>query len=441
MTIENVASIINQVASTTKKNEKVEILAQHKDNTLLRKVLNHIFNPYIKTNIAKKKLSKNVSGEPSLYIKSFEDYMNYLGASTGKDENILVVKKFINSNAKELHWLLEAMATKTLKIGATASTINKAFNENFIPTFDVMLADKYIDEKKVKGVKKVVENWLKFVGKRVIATKKLDGNRVAIFVCDDGSVELYSREGHKLEGYHELEDAFSAFPRGFVYDGEVLATNEEGLNSKELFKKTSRIVKKKGAKSGLEFHSFDIIPIHEFETGGWDVTTERRKHYLSNVINDKYHPLVFYVEPLYVGDFDKKIIEDLADEAKANEEEGIMVQTADTGYECKRTKNVLKVKSFESADLRCLDVYEGKSGKNIGKLGGLILDYKGHRVNVGGGFSDEQRMDFWKDNSLVVGKIIEITYFEELVDDEGDLDLRFAQFKAVREDKTEPSYY
>lgn len=436
-----VAEIINCIKDDASKKGKEETIRINKDNKLFTDVLHFIFNPYIKTNIATKKLAKKIDKDASESITSIYHYMDYLKHSTGKDDQIVVVQDYIASQPVELHWILEAMATKTLKIGATASTMNKALGEGFIPTFDLMLAEKYIETKKIKGVPKVYEHWNRYIGKRVIATKKLDGNRVAIFVRSPNDVKLYTREGHVMEGFHEIEKEFSRFPIGRVYDGELLATNEEGLNSQDLFTKTSKIVKKKGIKTGLEFHAFDTLPIDDFEKGGLDISAELRKEALEYILEMVQSDIVKYVEPTYIGLFDFDLIEGLAQKAKDNEEEGIMVQLADAPYSCKRVFDILKVKSFESADIRCLDIYEGKSGKNIGRLGGLVLDFKGHRVNVGGGFSDELRVSIWEDPSQVIGKIVEIKYFEEFESDDGSLDLRFATFKDIRTDKSEPSYY
>lgn len=447
MNIKEVATILKQIGSTAKKTEKESLLQLYKDNPLLKKTLWFIFNPYVKTNIAKKKIAKKVKATPLTNIKNFDEYMDFLGTCTGKDSEIASVQQYIESQPTEIQWLLEAIAIKDLKIGATATTINKVFGEGFIPQFEIMLAEKYVDIKRTidkntgEKKEKIVENWRQYVGKRVIATKKLDGNRALVFVRENGKIDIYSREGHKLEGFVELEEEFKYFPRGQVYDGEILATNEEGLNSKELFKKTSKIIKKKGEKRGLEFHAFDLLPIEAFEKGGFDVPCEKRKWSLRGLVLAHSRGLIKYVEPLYIGEFNKEIIDKLAEEAKANEEEGIMVQLANAGYECKRTKAILKVKSFQSVDVRCVDVYEGLSGKNIGRLGGVIVDYKGNLVRVGGGFSDEERTLFWENKDLILGKIIEITFFEEFEDEDGKLDLRFAHFKCIRDDKTESSYY
>lgn len=440
-TIVEVAKIIESIGNTSGKKAKKDILTNHKDNKMLCDVLNHLYNPYVKTNIAKKKFEKDVAVATEHLLQDVHEYMDYLSKSTGKDENVAVVRAFVESQPKEIYWLLEAMAIKKLTIGATGNSINEAFGYSFIPTFELMLAEKYIEVKRVKGEFKAYEHWKKYVGRRVIATKKLDGNRACIFTRENGKIEVYSREGHLLEGLVEIEAVFAQFPKGQVYDGELLATNEEGLNSKDLYKKTSSIMRKKGLKKGLEFHAFDLLPIEKFEQGGFEVTCEVRKKALKQVVENQNHELVKYVEPLYIGEFNKEIIEGLADEAKANEEEGIMVQLADVGYACKRTFDILKVKSFESADLRCLDIYEGKSGRNIGSLGGVVLDFHDNRVNVGSGIPHELRDAIWANPELVLGKIVEIQYFEAFEEEDGTLDLRFASFKTIREDKTEPSYY
>ncbi|WP_313956627.1 ATP-dependent DNA ligase, partial [Bacillus pumilus] len=284
-------------------------------------------------------------------------------------------------------------------------------------------------------------NYERYEGKEVIVTKKLDGNRYAIFVRDDGSVKLYSREGHILDGCEEIEEAMSDFPRGYVYDGEILATNEEGLSSQELYTKTSKILRKKGVKKGVEFHAFDIIPIPEFEKGYWGVCCKQRKSGLKKLIEKMDKHLIKNVDTIYVGEYDFDEIERLSELAKENKEEGIMVQLADASYQCKRTFDILKVKSFESADIRCLDVYEGKKESTKGKLGGVVLDFKGYRVNVGIGFSEQERIDLWKNPDQIIGKIVEIKYFEQFLQDDGTIDLRFASFKTIRTDKTEPSYH
>lgn len=440
--MKQVAEILLQVNATSSKKEKEAILALHKENTLLRDVLNQIFNPFLKTNIAKKKLAKKVKVPPTANITELKEFLHYLqNQSSGSDTDIANIQSYITNQPEDLWWLFEAMAIKTLKFGFTESTINKAFDEDFIPTFDVMLAEKYTEEKrKADGTKVVKNNYERYIGKEVIATPKLDGNRCVVFVHENGHIELLSRSGKDLEGYTEIIEAFKFFPKGFVYDGELLAINDSEFNSKELFQKTQTIVRTKGEKTGVMFWAFDLLPIAEFKSGGSPHDCIDRKNALKRVIEKYSHPLIQYVEPLYVGTFDEEIIEKLSEEAVAREEEGIMVQLAYAPYQLKRTFDILKVKIFQSADLRVLDVYEGE-GQNVGKLGGCIVDYKGYEVRVGYGYTKQEREDYWENTDLVIGKIIEVKYFEESQDMNGNLSLRFPGFKTIRDDKTEPSYY
>lgn len=446
--LKDTVSIFKQIQSVSGRIDKESILKNNINNEEFKFILEFLYNPYKLTGIKVKKLLKyiNFTSDKVKQFKDVHEAIDYITVNcTGRDEDVMVIANFINTYDTDInspvHDFLQDLFTKSFKCGITAATINKVFKYTFIPEFDVMLAEKFIETKKIKGEKKIVEHWRRYIDQLVVATTKLDGNRCAVFVNYDGGVKLFSREGHELEGFVELEEAFKQFPSGLVYDGEIIATNEENLNSKDLFQKTSKVVRKKGIKKGVEFHAFDLIPINEFKNGYYDMECVRRKEILQRTINMINHPLVFNVDPLYVGIFDKEMIDELADKAKSNGEEGIMVQLANAGYSCKRVFDILKCKSFESADLKCIDIYEGKTGKNIGRLGGVVLDYHGYPINVGGGFSDEQRILYWSNPELILGKIIEINYFEEFQDENGKLDLRFATIKTIREDKTEPSYY
>ncbi len=440
--IKEVANILTEIKNSDGKLQKEKVISDNKNNQLFLDVLNHLYNPYVKTNIAKRKLSKAIVLKPKSGNLNIYEYMTFLQKATGTDEEIGVVQSYIESQLEEVRWLLESLATKDLKIGITLKTINKALGYDLIPQFELMLSDKWIDSSKSK--KKIINNWERMIDKEVVATTKLDGIRAVVFVTEDG-VKMYSRSGHELDGYIDLEKEFKKLAKGYVYDGEIVAKNFDNLDSKELFQLTSSKTRSKGIKKDVDFWAFDMINIDEFKKGISETKTSIRKGLLQDLIEeiDGYDGLenTHYVYPLYEGVFNKDELEELSDRAKNNGLEGIMVQLSDAPYECKRTKDILKMKAFESADLRCVDLYEGKTGKNIGKLGGLVLNYKGHLVNIGGGFTDEQRDIFWNNRNLVLNKIIEINYFEEFENEDGRLDLRFGTFKEVRNDKDEESYY
>ena len=121
-------------------------------------------------------------------------------------------------------------------------------------------------------------------------------------------------------------------------------------------------------------------------------------------------------------------------------QEGMMINVYGAPYEFERSKNMLKVKQMYPVDLRVVDVLEG-SGANKGKVGALVVNYKGNPLKVGSGLTKEQREKFWEDKSLILGKIITIKYFEETTNKKNnEKSLRFPIFLEVRYDKDEESY-
>ena len=70
-----------------------------------------------------------------------------------------------------------------------------------------------------------------------------------------------------------------------------------------------------------------------------------------------------------------------------------------------------------------------------------MIDYKGNNVNVGSGYSDIQREEFWSNKDNYIGRILEVKYKEESKDKTtGLLSLQFPTFVCIREEGKEVSY-
>ena len=110
----------------------------------------------------------------------------------------------------------------------------------------------------------------------------------------------------------------------------------------------------------------------------------------------------------------------------------------DVGYEGKRSKNLLKVKSFYDAEYEVLGwdidnhevVRDGKS-ESMTMLAQVWIEHKGYIVKVGSGFSQEQRLEYM--DGSIVGKQITVQYFEETHNDKGGISLRFPTVKHIYE--------
>ena len=59
--------------------------------------------------------------------------------------------------------------------------------------------------------------------------------------------------------------------------------------------------------------------------------------------------------------------------------------------------------------------------------------HKGDPVDVGSGFSLEQRRRFYKNPNEILGKTITVNYFEETVNQHGKNSLRFPVIKTIYE--------
>ena len=144
------------------------------------------------------------------------------------------------------------------------------------------------------------------------------------------------------------------------------------------------------------------------------------------------------VEMFYDG-YEHSEIWKWLDYAEEHDYEGCIVNL-DACYECKRTKSLLKVKRFYTYDLEVVGVEEG-TGRNKGTLGALVVQYKNNTVNVGSGFTDEERRYYWNNQDEIIGRVIEVKFKEITVDKKTGLEsLQFPVYVQRREMGKEPSY-
>ena len=128
----------------------------------------------------------------------------------------------------------------------------------------------------------------------------------------------------------------------------------------------------------------------------------------------------------------------LLDEYRNIGAEGLMCNTNKT-YEFKRSKGCLKLKVMQTMDLKIIDFQEG-TGKYVGKLGALVVDFKGNSVGIGTGFNDIDRQYIWDNRDKLLGRVVELRYFEITKDKNGIESLRFPSYVCIREEGKEVSY-
>jgi DNA ligase-1 len=122
-------------------------------------------------------------------------------------------------------------------------------------------------------------------------------------------------------------------------------------------------------------------------------------------------------------------------QAVAGGYEGIMIKDPDAGYECKRSVAWLKLKPFIEVSLNVQAIEEG-TGRNVGRLGALVCsgsdDGKDITVNVGSGFSDDNRIEFYRDHDSIIGQVVEVRADAITQNQDGTYSLRFPRFLRFR---------
>ena len=117
---------------------------------------------------------------------------------------------------------------------------------------------------------------------------------------------------------------------------------------------------------------------------------------------------------------------------------------ADEPYKGKRSKDLLKIKKFFDDEYKVIDTEMGdfRYVKDSAEweetmLSCVMIQHKNNIVRVGSGFTIEQRQEFYQDPSKIVGKIIQVQYFEETKNQDGGISLRFPTFKYLYGDSRE----
>ncbi len=319
---------------------------------------------------------------------------------------------------------------KDLRCGVSEKTVNSVAKklkkpEYAVPVFEVMLAhDGANHESKITG-KKLVE-------------PKLDGVRCLTVVdFESRTVTQYTRNGKELINFPHIvkafEDNMDNFARSYVFDGEVVSKSFQDL-MKQVHRKSD--VQAQDAKLQL----FDVVPLVEFKKGESVMGQRRRSAFLREnfskifadsgcieIVPQKEFDLDVFTDEIEFKDYNKAMVE--------AGYEGIMIKDPNGKWEGKRSTAWLKQKPFIEVSLEITDVEEG-TGRNVGRLGAIIChgvdDDREIIVNVGSGFTDRDRREFWDSRDTLPGQVVEVRADAITQNQDGTYSLRFPRFMRFR---------
>jgi len=400
--------------------------------------VNNAYNPYITFGLRQvPEISEGITGRENPW-EDFDVLLSHLADRkiTGNEARDSVQAMADRFDTDEWNNFCRNVIRKDLRCGISDKTFNKVVKGSLyeIPIFGCQLATNCEGRPEMRGIKRL--------------EPKLDGVRVLLHVTGSAHSVCYSRNGKVFENFEHIQEQIQknfhklvaangdrTLKYGFWLDGEVT-----GRSFQELMRQARR--KEDVNASDSVFNVFDIIPSDDWGRGYWNAQLHKRIDIL-----EKLRPIIDdmpNVELLTHINVDLSTIEGqnqlkrYANDMVVAGFEGIMIKDINSPYECKRNTSWLKWKPTITVDLTVVNIEEG-TGRNEGRLGALVCegidDGKTIRVNVGSGYSDSDRDDYWTNSNVVIGRTAEVLADAITQNQDGSYSLRFPRFVRFRDDK------
>lgn len=406
-----ITEIVEQLRGTTKRNEKISILTENKDNDLLKATMFMVTDPYI--HFFAHDLSEVEDSSTSLTHEPSEQlmiqYLYDVGVNGNRDEireALSVVSRMVAVD-ESLRDLAECIIRKDLSAGTAVGTVNKVWPK-LARKFDVMKGEERAHLEKMK-----LPLWV---------SQKIDGSRCVITLTPDGEVTIQSSSGraypnltHLHQGIRDLAEKSGLTE--MVLDGELLM-QVDGKMEERAISNGKALKALNGSLSPEEeelFHmfAFDCIhPVSAFLNGKDTTPLEERQNRLHDAE---------YIIPVIgtkVDSFAK--VWEIYDIAVNRGQEGVMVKATGSPYEAKRSKAWTKIKKEHHIDLVVTGWEEhSKKPEQVGSI--EVQSSDGEIVgSVGSGFTDKDRIQLYEDamNGELEGKICTIKVHDLTARDE-----------------------
>ena len=424
----NINEFLNSLAENASRNFKIDQLNTQSDNETLREVIRLALDPF--TQFYQRKIPEYTTD--SKRSRSLDQAMLALydlkeRVVTG-NAAIEYLRMLLSTVSADDAKVLERIISKDLKCGVDVSTANKVWS-HLIPEYPCMLCSPF--------EQKLVDK-IKFPA---YAQMKMDGMRFNAIVRD-GKVEFRSRNGKQILLLGNLEAEFAALAGNIdcVFDGELLVMLEGDHQFAD--RQTGNGILNKAnkgtisAKEAALVHAtvWDLIPYVQFIDGYCQTPYSKRYSTLQAIISKQK------ADGKKIWNVTSTIVETLEEAQEifqgylAEGFEGIILKDGAGVWEDKRSKTQIKFKGELECDLKIVAVEEGK-GKAVGMLGAIICESADAivKVNVGSGFNDAQRKQYWKEN--IVDKIVAVKYNSRIKNKAGEESLFLPVFIELRDDK------
>ncbi len=435
MTLKHVYSILEELSATTKKKKKAEIIKKYKDDKEFKRVVYYAYDPFKRFHVTDLSYLPGKSNT----VGSIYTYLEYLASKPGCTNLEKAELGRLSSIDEETNTIVNRIVKKDLRCGCSKRTFKKFFPD--MPFFEIMTCQSKISSF-MNYAKKIAPKNCK--GSNIIGGLKKDGVRTWNIVHEDGNVEHTSRKGLEYPNFGIFDDEIIKLAAYLnkVYNVPYPVTIDgEAMDKTGKFNKLMKNVKRTDDfdDSVFEFYAFDIVDetssdgVKKFDELDDFTEQDNRLMWLEEAINCLKLSKIKYVEhwDLSYIKYKHELVGLTNYAVDILGDEGMVFKIANAPYELKeKSRFWCKSKPVVTLDLQVVGFYLGVAGKKYeGLLGGLIVDYKGKEVRIGGGYSDKEREDFLDVNKRP--SIIEVECKEVTPDGS----LREPVFKRARDDK------
>ncbi|HET8689585.1 MAG TPA: hypothetical protein VFM18_23490 [Methanosarcina sp.] len=418
-----IIEILNKIEATSSRNEKEDIIAQHKDNPLFQLVLKASMDPQITFYLAKLpkvSLVENNCLEPVTLEEAINDAINLLA---GRKVTGNAARAWYDNTSASLsvedRIVFERVIKKDLRCGTKEATVNNAFGYEFIYEHPNLLCSPFSEKDVTKLFKK---------NPTVYCQMKSDGSRCQIVILED-QVIAYTRKGNILDFGNRLDHLLSIPElKGMVIDGELLTRRNGVVDDRS----TCNGIINKLIQGTIPQEELDLVFMTAWDIFPWEnmktktpfkVPYKDRLSNLENIINQENVLFVLesfleLIETHEVSSLEEA--ETIYNKWMESGKEGAILKSPDMIWEDKRSKNAIKVKAEETAEFVVVGWEYGEDDKQFSyALGGLIVETSCGklRTKIGKGFKEEERLNFLGyetpqglDDAIRSGLIVECNY-------------------------------
>ena len=413
--------ILDELSSTSSRNEKEKILSREKCNEELKRVLVAALNPYINYFIKKIDHEPKCTGSICL-SQAIEELKNLSQRKVTGNAAKKFLAGILDACSPDDAEVVKRIIDRDLRCGINTATVNKIW-PGLIPTYQVMLADT--DKTKIKFP--------------AYAQIKMDGVRCHLH-WDGNEAIAMTRNGKIIDHKGKLDESARAMMKeGETWDGELVCVNDSGaimnrqLSNGIINKGIKRTISEEEAEK-IIFIAWDIVDTTS------TIPYEKRIRELEKRFDEKKDQAKKFkiIENFLVSDLEQA--EEYFKKALERGEEGIILKNINSVWVPKRSKDLCKFKAEKEADLIIIG-WEKGTGKNVNRLGNIIAATSDNKlkVSIGSGFSDSQRDEYAIDE--IIGKVVTVKYNSKIQNENGEWSLFLPRFVEFRFDKDEANTF